>query len=136
MQIYIAQGKNGYARYAILSENNLYELRNYVRKYKNRYRYEFNMDDFLFPSLYFKGKHISSKTIKNNIIKTAKEINLGKRITSHTLRHCFATHLLESETDLFHIKELLGHRAIQSTSIYLHLSSLSCLGVKSPLDEE
>lgn len=134
MQIYIAEGKNGHARYAILSEKNLYELRSYVKKYKKRYGYKFNMDDFLFPSPYFKGNHISKKTIKNNIIKTAKNINLGKKITSHTLRHSFATHLLESGVELFHIKELLGHRSIQSTSIYLHLSSLSNLGVKSPLD--
>lgn len=135
MQIYITKGKNGHARYAILSEKNLHELRSYVKRHKKRYGYEFAMDDFLFPSPYFKGNHISSKTIKNNILKTAKRINLSKKITSHTLRHSFATHLLESGVDLFHIKELLGHRCIQSTSIYLHLSSLSNLGVKSPLDE-
>jgi len=79
MQIYIAEGKSGYARYAILSEKNLHELRNYVKKYKKRYGYKFNMDDFLFPSPYFKGEHISKKTIKNNIIKTAKSTNLGKK---------------------------------------------------------
>lgn len=135
MQIYIEQSKSGHARYALLSEKNLQLLRKYVLKWKRKYHYVFKPDDFLFPSPRLTGNHISKKTIKNNITKIVKQYDITKRITSHTLRHSFASGLLEAGVDIFHIKELLGHSSIQSTNVYLHIASFSSMNVKSPFDD-
>jgi len=134
MQLYIANGKNGHARYALLSERALTELRHYVRVWRKRYGVAFAPDDWLFPSERGMGAHVSKKTIKNNLIKQANHLGMTKRVTAHTLRHCFATHLLESGVDLIYIKELLGHRCLASTSVYVHLASMAELHIQSPLD--
>jgi integrase/recombinase XerD len=62
-----------------------------------------------------------------------KRTNISKDVSVHTLRHSFATHLLEDGASLLQIKELLGHTHIQSTTIYLHLANVTS-GLKSPLD--
>lgn len=134
MQVYIAKSKNGSARYAILSERCLKMLRYHVLQYKKRYGYKFLPDDYLFPSNKNNSGHITKKTIKNNITKVVDKYCSEKRITSHTLRHSFATHMLEAGADIFQIKELLGHRSIQSTNVYLHIASPALMNVKSPFD--
>lgn len=134
MQIYIPKSKNGSARYAILSERCLKMLRYIVLQYKKKYGYKFLPDDYLFPSNRNESGHITKKTIKNNITKVIKNYDSSKRITSHTLRHSFATHMLEAGADIFQIKELLGHRSIQSTNVYLHVASPALMNVKSPFD--
>jgi len=136
MQIYVARSKNGFARYAILSQKNLRLLRDYVRIWKKKYRYNFMLEDYLFPSRHLKGQHISAKTIKNRISELAKKNSFNKRITSHSLRHAFGTHLYESGVDIFQIKELMGHNSIRSTNMYVHLASISKMKVKSPFDQE
>lgn len=135
MQIYVEKSKNGSARYAILSHKNLKLLRDYVREWKKRYRYSFSPENYLFPSPHLKGEHISKKTIKNRVSELTLKINFGKNITSHSLRHAFGSHLFESGVDIFCIKELMGHRSIQSTNVYVHLASLSSMNIKSPFDE-
>lgn len=134
MQIYIAESKNGSARYAILSERSLKMLRYHVLQYKKKYGYKFLPDDYLFPSYRNDTGHITKKTIKNNITKIVNQYCSTKKITSHTLRHSFATHMLEAGADIFQIKELLGHRSIQSTNVYLHVASPSLMNIKSPFD--
>ena len=136
MQVYVAKCKNGSARFAILSHKNLALLRGYIREWKKRYPYRFTHESFLFPSPHLKEKHISKKTIKNRISELTQKIDFGKNITSHSLRHAFGSHLYESGTDIFRIKELMGHKSIQSTNLYVHLASLSRMNVKSPFDEE
>jgi site-specific recombinase XerD len=59
---------------------------------------------------------------------------LKKPATCHTLRHCFATHLLENKTDIRTVQDLLGHEDISTTMIYLHVMQKPGIGVKSPLD--
>lgn len=78
--------------------------------------------------------HVHPNTLQKQIKKAAVDAGLTKRVTVHTLRHSFATHLLEKGYDIRTIQELLGHSSIQTTMIYTHVAVKNKLGVKSPLD--
>lgn len=136
MQIHIREGKSGHARFSILSQKNLEQLRNYLREQKARTGYAFLPDDFLFPSPVKTAvcPHISSKSVEHAVREAAQKAGITKHITAHSLRHAFAVHLLESGESIFAIKQLLGHQSISSTCYYLQLVDISKMGVKSPLD--
>jgi len=72
--------------------------------------------------------------IKNTIIKLRNKLQLDTRISAHTLRHCFATHSLENGVDIVFIQQMLGHKRLETTQIYLHMTSKSMMGIKSPID--
>lgn len=131
MSVRIEDAKHNTNRYTILSEKALLVLRQYFRIYFTPGSYQ--LDDWLFPGQK-PGEHICEKTIKNTIIKQRKRLQLDKRISAHTLRHCFATHCLENGVDVALIQQMLGHKSLKTTSTYLHMTSKSRMGIKSPLD--
>lgn len=133
MRVRVENAKHNTNRYTILSEMALRVLREYFKEYFSNIAY--TRDDWLFLGQDGK-RHISPKTIKNVMIKSRDRLNLDSRISAHTLRHSFSTHALESGTELVFIQQMLGHKNIRTTMGYLHLTSKSLMGVKSPLDTE
>ncbi|MTI59297.1 MAG: integrase [Firmicutes bacterium] len=125
MQIRVKQGKGKKDRYTILSKSNLQILRDYWKIYKPSY--------YLFPGRTY-NKPISTRSIQVYFKKTLKKAGITKHATVHTLRHCFATHLLEAGIDIYHIQNLMGHTSPKTTNIYIHLTRKDILSVTSPLD--
>jgi len=120
------QGKGNKYRYTLLSENTLNMLRMYWRAYRPvRYLFEGQK----------KGQPISRETIQNVFKESCKRAGVKKQATIHSLRHSFATHLLENGVNLKIIQGLLGHSSLRTTSIYLHVTRLDLASVKSPFDE-
>jgi site-specific recombinase XerD len=125
MLIRVEGGKGRKDRNTILSERLLTSLRSYWRLYKPSY--------WLFPSK-DPEKHISRDTTQKIYYRAKKKAGITKGKGIHTLRHCFATHLLEAGYDIRKIQVLLGHKHVTTTTIYLHISNKAISMVKSPLD--
>ena len=125
MLILVEDGKGAKDRYTLLSKNLLENLRNYWQSYRPT--------KWLFPSP-DPEKHISRSTAQKLFISAKKKAGISKGRGIHTLRHCFATHLLEAGYDISTIQKLLGHRHLSTTLVYLHVSKRAISAVKSPLD--
>ena len=125
MRVRIRMGKGGKDRYVVLSALLLKGLRTYYRK-EHPQVYLFNG--------HTPGKPMGERSIQWIINEAVEKAGILKPATCHTLRHSFATHLLENGVDLFSIKEQLGHARIDSTLVYLHIAQLSPKAVRSPLD--
>lgn len=126
MLIRIEQGKGRKDRYAMLSPRLLAVLRAYFRAERPR-------GGYLFPS-WRQGRHLTAGSLSQACRDAARLSGIPKRITAHTLRHSFATHLLESGTDTRVIQALLGHSRIDTTARYTQVSAHVVAGTPSPLD--
>jgi len=126
MRIKVVQGKGAKDRFTILSEKVLLELRAYYIIYKPK-EYLFNGSQ--------KGRPISVRSIQHLVQKALMQLGPeSKNYTVHTIRHSFATHLVDNGTDLHTVKELLGHSTLQTTMQYLHLTTKRIQGVINPYD--
>lgn len=125
MQIHVRMGKGRKDRYVILSTLLLKGLREYFRKERPQV--------FLFNGN-TPGQPMGERSIQWIINEAVEKSGIQKPATCHTLRHSFATHLLENGVDLFSIKEQLGHARIDTTLVYLHIAQVTPKIVKSPLD--
>lgn len=126
MQLRVRGGKGNKDRYTLLSKDLLEKLREYYRYYRPK--------TYLFEGR-TKGKPYSERGVQDLFKKILEESGIKKDATFHTLRHTFATHLLEQGTNIRVIQELLGHRSLRTTSIYLHVTNFDPSKIKSPLDE-
>jgi site-specific recombinase XerD len=123
--IRIQQGKGQKDRYVMLSPRLLELLREYWKKRRPK-------GPYLFPGE-SPERPITRAAVAIACQKASRDSGLGKRITPHTLRHSFATHLLEAGTNAIMVQALLGHRHLQTTFRYLHVTRPVC-SVPSPLD--
>lgn len=119
-------GKGGKQRYTLLSERLLKELRHYYRKCRPK--------TYLFPSSYKDKTVLSYETVHRIYENARKKAGVKKGSGLHTLRHSFATHLLEAGHDIRKIQVLMGHARLSTTTIYLHVSRKTLSTIKSPLD--
>jgi len=119
------RGKGDKDRYTILGNNALAILRTYWKVYRPQ--------DWLFPSRNPK-EPICVSTIQKVFRQSILQAGIKKRATPHTLRHCFATHLLESGYELYYIQRLMGHSSLKTTSVYLHVTCKSVQNIVSPID--
>jgi site-specific recombinase XerD len=97
------------------------------------YRELFNCKQYVFEGQ-FAGEPLSTGTVQNVMREALKKSGLEKKATVHTLRHSFATHLLENGTDIRYIQKFLGHASIKTTTIYTHLTKTAVDKIQSPLD--
>lgn len=126
MQIFIRAGKGNRDRYTILSKSNLILLRNYWKNHGQP-------REWLFPGA-TSGSHISPESVRAVLKSACQKGKIKKDVTVHTLRHCFATHMLENGINIFAIQKLLGHASISSTCRYLHILRPDAFGIVSPFD--
>lgn len=128
MRLHITHSKNRNDRYAILSKAALDLLT----------KYWFECDKpmgYLFPKQCGEDKPIDTFFLSRHIHAHEDRLGWERKLTCHSFRHAFGTHLYENGTDLLTIKHLMGHRSLNSTLIYIHLSSYNTHNVSSPFDQ-
>lgn len=125
MLLRVRQGKGRKDRYVPLSNVLLEVLRGYAKLARPT--------DWLFPGAK-SGHYISPRSIQRACTRAVQAAGIRKGTTMHTLRHSFATHLLESGTDIRTIQKLLGHKNLSTTTIYTHVTEVQIRSTKSPLD--
>ncbi len=123
---WVRQGKGKKDRPFILAEKVKYNILEYINKNKLK------LDSFMFISN--RNKPYNVRSVQNIVRNAAKKAKLNKKFSCHTLRHSFATHLIENGYSVSEVQSLLGHNSLDTTMIYVHLASPRIMNVKSPLD--
>ncbi len=123
-QIFVVQSKGRKDRYVVMADSFIPLLFNYLNTYK--------------PGIFFvegpEGKPYSGSGVRSFLKDSCRRAKIYKRVTPHTLRHSYATHMLENGIGLRHIQELLGHSKPETTMIYTHVAQKDLMQIKSPLD--
>ena len=125
MIIHVRSAKGRKDRVVMLAEVALEALRSYWRYHRP--------EKWLFPGERW-DRHLNTRSVQRMVSDTARRAGIRKRVTPHTLRHSFATHLLENGTDLRYIQRLLGHKKSTTTEIYTHVADRDLARIKSPAD--
>jgi site-specific recombinase XerD len=121
--ILIRSGKGRKDRYTLLSDR--------AADFTLRYCSLYQIDDWLFPGA---NRHLTIRAAQHIFTKALHQARIVKPVSIHSLRHSFATHLLENGTDIRYIQELLGHSGLRTTQRYTHVARRSLLKIRSPLD--
>jgi integrase/recombinase XerD len=124
--IHVRGGKGMKDRFTLLSEVMLPMLRDYYKEYRP--------EEYLFEGGPGRS-HIAERSVQNVFSRAVRDAGISKEVSVHSLRHSFATHLLEGGTDLRYIQELLGHSSSKTTEIYTHVSKRVLGKITSPLDQ-
>ncbi|MAH07203.1 integrase [Candidatus Pacearchaeota archaeon] len=119
---WVREGKGGKDRMFILSQKLSKKLEKFINKNKD------------WQCLFSQNKPLTTRNIQKIVQKATQRANLNKDVHPHTLRHSFATHLLDSGVDIRKIQELLGHSNISTTMIYTHVSTEELKKIRNPLD--
>ncbi len=120
---WVRRGKGGKDRLFVLSADLAGDIKNYIERK--------GYDKFVFS----REKALTTRNIQKIIQGMRKRAGMNKKVTPHTLRHSFATHLLEGGNDIRIIQQMLGHSSLSTTQVYTHISSEQLKKVKNPLDE-
>ena len=131
MKIRVRAGKGSKERYTLLSQKNLELLREYWSKFGHK---NYDSEEFLFISR-MTGEQLTARGVQCAMLTAVNKAGITKKATPHTLRHSFATHLMNDSVDLVVIQALLGHSNLKTTSIYLHVKDYTVLNVVSPFDK-
>lgn len=123
--IHIRSGKGDKDRYVMLSQS--------IKTLYEEYRKQVMVHTWLFPGRE-PGRHLSVKMAQVVFERARERAGIRKRVSFHSLRHAFATHLLEDGTDLRYIQELLGHASSRTTELYTHVSRLDIRNIRSPVE--
>jgi site-specific recombinase XerD len=130
MVIRIDQGKGAKDRTALLSPALLEQLRSWYRYARSKQ--QLRPGGWLFPGQ--GGRHLSRRQLNRLFHQAVDAAGIERRVSLHSLRHSFATHLLEKDTDIRVIQTLLGHKKLETTARYSHVASKTLLKVQGPLD--
>lgn len=124
MVIYILNAKGGKDRQVGLNESLIKLMEDYYREYRTK--------SFIFSGQF--GEKYSDRSVGQVVKQLAKKAGINKRVYTHLIRHCSASHLLDVGTDIHMIQRWLGHSSVKTTSIYLHTSHTTISKIKSPLE--
>jgi len=123
--LHVRQGKGRKDRLTVLSPAAIEVIEAYLSDYRP--------EEWLFPGQ-DSSRHLTERTVQKVFEQAARAAHISKRVSVHSLRHSFATHLLEDGVDIRYIQELLGHKSVQTTEVYTHVAVRDVRKIASPLD--